>query len=250
MKIQICSVLHLEFHNNREWLKNNPLIPKGEILIIAGDTYYLEKDYSQLEFINKVSEDFEQVFLIPGNHEYYGGFDISTALYPYKKEIKKNVFLLNNCSININNVLFIFSTMWSKIEKNVLDIIRGMADFRKIRFKEERFSINHFNMLHEKSFEFITNEVNKEGKKVIVTHHLPSEECNVEEFKDSTLNNAFCVEKTRFILNNDIDYWIYGHSHRNKNDFKIGGTKMITNQLGYIGLDEHYLFDSEKVIEI
>ena len=250
MKIQICSDLHLEFPNNREWLKNNPLIPKGEILIIAGDTYYLEKDYSQLEFINEVSKDFEQVFLIPGNHEYYGGFDISTALHPTKKEIKKNVFLLNNCSVEINNVNFIFSTMWSKIQRNILDILRGMADFRKIRYKGERFSINHFNMLHEKSFEFIGNEVKKEGKKIIVTHHLPSEECNAEEFKNSILNNAFCVEKTNFILNNTIDYWIYGHSHRNKDDFKIGETKMITNQLGYIGLDEHYLFDSEKVIEI
>lgn len=250
MKIQICSDLHLEFANNREWLKNNPLIPKGEILIIAGDTYCLEKDYSQLEFINKASEDFEQVFLIPGNHEYYGGFDISTALYPTRKKIKKNVFLLNNCSVEINNVNFIFSTMWSKIQRNILDIMRGMADFRKIRFKGESFSINHFNMLHEKSFEFIVNEVRKEGKKIIVTHHLPSEECNVEEFKNSILNNAFCVEKTNFILNNNIDYWIYGHSHRNKDDFKIGGTKMITNQLGYIELEEYYSFDSEKVIEI
>lgn len=82
MKFQICSDLHLEFPHNREWLQANPLIPKAEILIIAGDTYYLDRDFSKLDFINKVSKDFKKVYLIPGNHEYYGGYDVSTALRP------------------------------------------------------------------------------------------------------------------------------------------------------------------------
>lgn len=56
MKIQICSDLHLEFSENRAWLEENPLIVGGEVLIIAGDTYYLERDYNELEFIDKVSD--------------------------------------------------------------------------------------------------------------------------------------------------------------------------------------------------
>ncbi|GAB1858228.1 metallophosphoesterase [Flavobacteriaceae bacterium MHTCC 0001] len=250
MKIQICSDLHLEFTNNRAWLSDNPLVPKGDILIVAGDTYYLEKDFSELDFIKNVSDDFEQVFLIPGNHEYYGGFDAKTALEPMKKEVLENVFLVNNYSVKIDNVNFIFSTMWSKIERNILDIMRGMVDFRRIRFGETLLSVNDFNEIHEKAFEFITDEVSKEGRKVVVTHHLPSEECNVDEFKGSVLNNAFCVDKTSFILNNDIDYWVYGHSHRNMGDFKIGNTKMMTNQLGYVGMNEHYSFNNQKIIEI
>lgn len=84
----------------------------------------------------------------------------------------------------------------------------------------------------------------------MITHHLPSNNCNVEEFKRSVLNGAFCVEKTNFILNNDIDYWIYGHSHRNIQDFQIGNTKMITNQFGYVGWKEHKTFNYKKTIEI
>lgn len=250
MKIQICSDLHLEFSQNREWLELNPLVPKAEILIIAGDTYYLERDYSKLDFINKASEYFKHVYLIPGNHEYYGGYDIVTALLSRQVDIKKNVHMINNMSVQVKDVNLIFSTLWSKIEKNTNEIKRGINDFKLIKFEEEKLTINHYNTIHNKAFKFISNEIKKKGKKVVITHHLPSNECNIDGFKGSLLNEAFCVEKTDFILNSDIDYWIYGRSHRNKDDFKIGNTKMVTNQFGYVGLSEHKSFNYEKVIEI
>lgn len=250
MKIQICSDLHLEFPQNREWLQANPLIPKAETLIIAGDTYYLDRDFSKLDFINKVSDDFKHVYLIPGNHEYYGGYDVSTALLSRQIDIKKNVHLINNKSVQIEDVNLIFSTLWSKIENNANEIKIGMNDFKLIKFKEKQFTVNDYNTIHDKAFNFLSKEIKTDGNKVVITHHLPSEECNVNEFKGSLLNEAFCVDKTDFILNSDIDYWIYGHSHRNITDFKIGNTKMVTNQLGYIGWNEHQLFNYEKVIEI
>ncbi|MEW4924158.1 metallophosphoesterase [Algibacter sp. 2305UL17-15] len=250
MKIQICSDLHLEFSKNREWLKHNPLVPKSETLIIAGDTYYLERDYSKLDFINKISKDFKHVYLIPGNHEYYGGYNAATALLSSQIEIKKNVHMLNNTSVQIGDTNFIFSTLWSKIEKHINEIKMGMNDFRLIKFEEKRLTINDYNMIHNKAFDFISNEIKKEGKKVVITHHLPSEHCNADEFKGSDLNEAFCVEKTEFILNSNVDYWVYGHSHRNIDGFKIGNTNMITNQFGYAEWDEHKAFDYEKVIEV
>lgn len=250
MKIQICSDLHLEFQKNSEWLKRNPLIPKGDILVIAGDTYHLDKAYKNLAFIEQVSNDFEQVFLIPGNHEYYGGFDVSTALDPTFREIKSNVFIVNNKTIEFNDTTFIFSTMWSHIERNPFAVLRGMMDFRQIKFKDSPFTVEHFNGIHKAAFYFLEEAVKKEGKKVVITHHLPSILCNVPEYKGSILNEAFYVEKTNFILDHEIDTWIYGHSHRNLADFNIGGTKMVTNQFGYVGLNEHLDFDYGKVIEV
>jgi len=250
MKIQIYSDLHLEFATNRNWLKHNPLISKAEILLIAGDTYYLERDFSKLEFIKRLSKDFKSVYLIPGNHEYYGGFDISTALYPTKKQIEENVFLLNNHSILIEDVRFIFSTMWSNIQQHIVQVMHGMVDFRRIKFKGKIFTINHFNKIHKVALEFLSAEVKKPGTKVVVTHHLPSSLCNAQEFKGSVLNEAFCAEQTNFILNHEIDFWIYGHSHRNLTNFKIGNTNMVTNQLGYVEWNEHQHFNYQKVIEI
>ncbi len=250
MKIQICSDLHLEFPNNRNWLMAHPLTQKGDVLIVAGDTYYLERNYGKLDFIKHASNNFEAVYLIPGNHEYYGGFDISTALKPTFREIKHNVFLLNNHSIELNNIRFIFTTMWSKIERNIFAVMQGMMDFQKIKFGEEKFSVDHYNHIYEAAFKFLSTEVCKPGKKVVVSHHLPSQQCNAKEFKGSVLNEAFCVEHSKLMLDYDIDFWIYGHSHRNLTDFSIGNTKLVTNQLGYVDWNEHHTFDYGKVIEL
>lgn len=125
-----------------------------------------------------------------------------------------------------------------------------MVDFRRIKFQNEKFNINQYNELHKIAFEFISNEVLSDGKKIVITHHLPSSKCNIEEFKNSPLNEAFCVEKTNFISNHEIDYWVYGHSHRNLSNFLINNTKMVTNQFGYLGWNEHKSFNYGKVIEI
>lgn len=43
---------------------------------------------------------------------------------------------------------------------------------------------------------------------------------------------------------------IFGHSHRDMPDFEINGTKMITNQLGYVEWHENYSFQRDKILEI
>ena len=172
MLVQLCSDLHLEFKENRDWLKEHPLVARGEVLVIAGDTFHLDKNFESLDFIKKVSDEFKMTYLIPGNHEYYGGFDIATAMDSSRIEIKKNVVLVHNVTEHIEGVHFIFSTLWSKIQKNILDVLRGMTDFRKIRYQGEPFTINDYNTIHDACFEFIKKEVIKEGKKIVVTHHL------------------------------------------------------------------------------
>jgi len=251
MIVQYCSDLHLEFDANRKWLAKNPLIPKGEILIIAGDTFLLDLDFKSLEFLKIVADQFEQVFLIPGNHEYYGGFSFENANSSMYEAIYQNMFMINNKSLLINDTTFIFSTMWSNIVRNPLMIKQRMTDFHRIRVGSNLITINKYNDVHEASFQFLRKEVEThENKKVIVTHHLPSIQCNVDEYKDSELNDAFCVDKTHFIEKNNIQYWIYGHSHRNKKSFKIGQTELLTNQLGYVKFHEHLTFNSSKTFSI
>jgi predicted phosphodiesterase len=252
MKIQYLSDLHFEFPQNRKWLKENPIIPKGEILLVAGDTYHLGNQFTNPWIFDELSDKFEQVFLIPGNHEYYGKFDVAQSKDQLQIEIRPNVTLFHNHAMEYKGVQFIFSTLWSKVEKHVAAVYKGMYDFRQIHFEGEPFSIENYNELHQASLDFLTNALqqNTADKCVVMTHHLPSEKCNAPEFQGSALNEGFCTDLTKWIEDLPIDFWIYGHSHRNMPDFKIGGTQLLTNQLGYVGFGEHGSFRRDAIFEI
>jgi len=62
---------------------------------------------------------------------------------------------------------------------------------------------------------------------------------------------VFYKEYGELIADSRIDAWIYGHSHTNI-DTVIGGTRIISNQMGYAFEDEHLMngFDPAKFIEI
>ena len=85
--------------------------------------------------------------------------------------------------------------------------------------------------------------------RVVVTHHVPSYQLVAPEFRGSRINGAFTVELADYIAVSGIDYWIYGHSHRNI-DKTIGSTRCLCNQFGYVSHNEHLTFDRGKVIEL
>lgn len=72
MKIQYCSDLHMEFHENMRFMKSLPLEPVGDVLVIAGDVGYLvDSTIPHLRFWKWASENYRQALMIAGNHEFY-----------------------------------------------------------------------------------------------------------------------------------------------------------------------------------
>ena len=77
MKIQYMSDLHLEFSDNSRWLKHNELPVTGDVLVLAGDIFYLKNEVAPLaNFWKWASENYRQVLIVPGNHEYYNYCDV------------------------------------------------------------------------------------------------------------------------------------------------------------------------------
>ena len=117
MKIQYASDLHLEFHENCRWLKDNPLLPVGDVLVLAGDIGYLgDENYERHQFWGWCAENFRQTIVIPGNHELYKGFNINELHEGWQLNIRPNVKAVYNCVIPISqDIELIASTLWAKI---------------------------------------------------------------------------------------------------------------------------------------
>ena len=254
MKIQYASDLHLEFGENTKWLKQNPITPIGDVLVLAGDIGYLGDDnYSKHPFWDWASINFKQVIAIPGNHELYKFFDLNKLHDGWTLDIRPNVKACYNCVIHLSeDVDLIASTLWAWIPPSETYMTeRCVSDFNRIRNGEYRLTAERFNEEHERCLKFIDNSIQGSDAKhiIVVSHHVPSFDLMADEFKNSSINGAFTVELGNFITDHKIDYWIYGHSHRNI-DKIIGNTKCVSNQFGYVFQNEHLSFNPNAIIEI
>ncbi len=133
MILQYASDLHLEFPENYEYLKRNPIRPEGEVLILAGDIVTFSQLEKRMDFFNYLSDNFQQVYWLPGNHEYYYS-DITRCQGRVEEKIKGNVSLVNNIKIPLEAADVIFSTMWSHISpEHQGQIGDSVSDFYVIR---------------------------------------------------------------------------------------------------------------------
>lgn len=250
MEIQYASDLHLEFPENKEFLKKNPLLPKGDILVLAGDIVPFAMMDKHKDFFTYLSDNFQTTYWVPGNHEYYYS-DLSDKEGTFNEKIRSNVFLVNNVTSKHENTRFIFSTLWSMIKpENQWNVQHRLSDFHVIKYKKRQFLPSHYNWLHQESIKFLEKELKQNPKEntVVVTHHVPTFLNYPEKYKGDALNDAFATELFALIEENDPDFWIFGHHHYNGPDFMIGKTQLVTNQLGYVQAGEHKLFDSSKRI--
>lgn len=254
MKIQYASDLHLEFSQNTNFLQEIPLIVSGDILLLAGDISYLgDRRLNRHRFWDWASDHYEKVYVLPGNHEFYGGYDLSNTLDGFELKIRPNVCWVNNRVIREESVDFIFTTLWSPVPAaRLMEVEYGMMDCQRIRYLGRRFAAIDYDEVFGKCFRFLKHalETSEARQKVVITHHVPTNRCNPEKYRGSVLNDAFVVELEDFISGEAVDYWIYGHSHANMPLVDINGTKIVSNQLGYVKYDEHLSFRLDASIEL
>ena len=254
MRIQYASDLHLEFADNWRVLKQEePMNVRGDILVLAGDIGYLGDDnYQTHPFWDWVSENYQQVIVVLGNHEFYKFYDLSSMHDGLIGEIRPNIHYYYNVVVHIQDIDIIVSTLWANITLEDAYITEhSVTDFRRILYGEDVLTFADFNREHKRCLEFIKQSVadSTAKHKIVVTHHVPSFQLMSPEFQGSRINGAFTVELADYIATSGIDYWIYGHSHRNI-DKTIGTTRCICNQFGYAFHNEHLTFDGNKYIEI
>jgi len=260
LRIYNWSDLHLDYNNCDDILKILSTINVDKshtnCLIIPGD---LASPFFNLnKFLDFVSNTFNNVFYVAGNHEYYSDYKTMNEVRDkIKDNIKKynNITFLNNEVVKKYGYNFIGTTLWSKIpEQDKRFIKNNINDYNHIYIKMDDYlcniSVNDTNLYNKANIHFLNKNIN-DGKCIVITHHAPlfgselTPTCN-EKYYNSKNNSAFHNNLSE-LIKSPIELWIYGHTHHTSK-FKFNNVLLWTNQYGYTF--ENNLFNVNDYVEL
>lgn len=258
MRIQFMSDLHLEFKDNAALLSQLPLQATGDVLVLAGDIIYIgNRELERSPFLSWAADHYEQVLLVAGNHEFYGGHDMAAGGGSWEYKLASNVGYFHNRVVRLGDVDFILTTLWSHIPHDQERLVNTyLNDFHKISFDGHQLTTADYNAEHARCLNFLRHAVasSKARHRVVVSHHVPTLLCSppkLRTIKDGRLLSAFTVDLTDYISQAPVDVWIYGHSHSNFG-VNLGGTRVLSNQLGYVfrGENKWNSFEFGKMVDV
>lgn len=231
-----------------------PTMPSEEttVLILLGD---IANPFSTVfsSFLTWCIRHWHHVLFVAGNHELYSASKTISKRVCWVKQVEQiqkvcketGVCFLEKSSVTIEDVTFLGTTLWSHIPiespESVDPIYKYINDYFFILQEDfQPISIETTNQWHHESIEWLTNELDKEEKKVIVlTHHAPlmkgtSSPC-FEQQKGRILNHVFASDLSELLdrFSDKIQHWCFGHTHFNCN--KDPNALLLSNQRGYTG---------------
>ncbi|KAK2766774.1 hypothetical protein FQN54_006088 [Arachnomyces sp. PD_36] len=242
--IQYMSDLHLEVGQQY----TDFTVPKAApYLVLGGDIGCLRNYDGLLDFLAAQCEQFERVFLVLGNHEFFGisrdeGIKLAKSLECEPRLLGK-LSLMNRGRFDLNRrVTILGCTLQTHIpEESQLWVRMKVADFSSIK----NWTVGDHNAEHLGDLKWLKKqlrEISFETPKrdvIIVTHHAPSfSNTSDPKHKSNPWSSAFCTEllesevKSWHGLGN-ISHWIFGHTHWNS-EFRKHGMVVSSNQRGYI----------------
>ncbi|AYV85089.1 MAG: metallophosphoesterase-like protein [Satyrvirus sp.] len=247
------SDFHLEMMPN---ILHPKLVPYWDFKTGSNTKYYLALvgdignpyNTNLCNFFDKISDKYEKIFYVPGNHEYYNLAKLNFTKEQFDDELRKicdnyeNVVLLNNQTYMLDNIKIIGSTLWSNVPATSADTIsRYMNDYHLIKTLNGNITVEDTNKWNKESVQFIENEIisakNPCGVLTIVlTHHAPLFSDN----KNYTADPIYSDSPYKYGFHNDLKYlmkkpvavWLYGHTHY-CSKFMSNNVIVATNQLGY-----------------
>jgi len=248
MRLHILSDLHLEFA---------PFQPENvdsEVVVLAGDIH------TGTNGIKWILQTFTRrpVIYVLGNHEFYGESipDLISEIKELAKET--NVHVLENDEVIVGNVVFLGATLWTDFrvcgDPALAEVTAQMrmADCLRIRVAPlyRRLRPSDSRTLHEHSLKWLVGKLEQHrGEKiVVVTHHAPSPQSIMPQFRNHPLSAAFASNLEPLIADSGAALWVHGHLHHHW-DYLVGSTRILANPRGYPN-EPQTGFDPSLVLEV
>lgn len=245
MLFRVMSDIHNEFCREENGLDYRiPALAedKGSILVLAGDIGLLSKKQTWFGFLSQCSEQFKNVFIVEGNHEWYHG---NIEKHSWQNAVAEYGFYnvhTGHLILEEEKIAVIGTTLWTDFFGGnpiaMFDVSQGLQDYRLIKVGADyrRLQPEYILALHHKQkkrlFENTDRYADLGYTVIVATHHHPSLQGIVPFYSNNPLNAAFVSDLDKEVLSHKIDYWICGHCH-NAMEYSIGETRVICNPKGY-----------------
>ena len=240
---QIMSDLHLEVGQQ---YTNFDIPAEAPYLILAGDIGRLKDYQPYLDFLRQQCRHFTKVFLVLGNHEFFGtshteGLRLARCLEKEPGfEGKLNVLIRDRVDLDPSlGITLLGCTLHSRIPEDVKAVVQmKVNDFKHI----EGWTVNSHNSEHQQDVEWLQREMQnirneKDLRKrniLVITHHAPTIQ---DTSKPSDLANPWSCAFSTDLLGDkaltESQVWVFGHTHFTS-DFKQGQIRLVSNQRGYM----------------
>ncbi|CAI4213531.1 unnamed protein product [Parascedosporium putredinis] len=272
LSFQYMSDLHLEVWQQYDTFD---FLVTAPFLILAGDIGRLADYEAYRRFLARQAARYELVFLVLGNHEFYGlDFDAAIAKARQLEDeprLHPKLRLLHRTRIDLmgGEISILGCTLWSHVPDRDMDAVRGrVKDLQKI----ENWSVERHNQSQEADLSWLKDEmtaispgIEKSASSnrvvLVVTHHAPSiQEASRPEQVNNPWTSAFASDLLPAVGWDCVDYWVYGHTHYTTS-FTRGSTTVVSNQRGYVPVnggrcperktqDDSHVFDPRRVIAL
>lgn len=264
-RIQILSDLHLEIGQQYASFTFPVSAP---YLLLAGDIGRLADYENYLTFLRAQTSRFETVFLVLGNHEFYG-LNYNDALDTAQRladepVLDQRLVLLNRTRWDSprSKLSILGCTLWSLIPEEKTSIVQSrVRDFKKIR----DWTPDKHNSVHAREAAWLRKEVanltaaatQQTRNLLIATHHAPClDGTSQPEHAHNLWSSAFATEMLASGDWSPVKTWVFGHTHYST-DFVRNDIRIVANQRGYVmplpnrypsnGSASNY-FDAGKVV--
>lgn len=238
MHIQYISDLHLEFYDT---LKPETFVePCAPFLVLAGDIGIPEYPLYK-ECLKWCSSQWQHVFVVAGNHEFYSQSDMPTKKILLQTICSSlpNVHFLDCSSVYLpeHNVRVLGCTLWSHVPEDGLDAaLSYMNDVRQIKLKGDLpFTPWAMTELHAQEKAWLDAEISacaaRKEKCLVLTHYLPSFALIDKKYEGSPLNCCF-ASHCDALFRQPVVAWICGHTHTGMR-VEINGIPCYINPHGY-----------------
>jgi Calcineurin-like phosphoesterase len=256
MRFQILSDLHLEVGQQYRTFLISVHAPN---LILAGDIGRLQDYEPLLHFLERQCANFERVFYVLGNHEFYGvshdeGLQLADKL-SQEACLQGHLHLLNRSRVDIpTNISVIGCTLQSRISTASRSIVQSrINDFTRI----SNWTVDDHNAEHERDVAWLREEIRKirdredgekgEHKIIVITHHAPIRKGSSRpEHEENPWSDAFatelldphpdltgCEESAETNVLREVSWWVFGHTHFTTSCTREN-VRLVSNQRGYV----------------